>query len=60
MIVDKSGNIFDDRRKKEDRRKIDVKVTNEKRKGDRREEKNKPKKRQIKNVGIMKNLHFLY
>lgn len=45
MIVDKSGNIFDDRRKKEDRRKIDVKVTNEKRKGDRREEKNKPKKR---------------
>ena len=38
MIVDKSGNIFDDRRKSNDRRKKDVKVGEEKRKGNRRED----------------------
>ena len=38
MIVDKKGSIFEDRRKTEDRRKKNVQVPTDTRKGTRREE----------------------
>lgn len=38
MVTDKSGKIFEERRK-EDRRKKDVKVSEERRKGERRKSK---------------------
>ena len=42
MIVDKKGNLFEDRRKnKEDRRKVEIDKTGGRRKEDRRKEENK-------------------
>lgn len=38
MVTDKTGKIFEDRRK-EERRKKDVKVSNDRRKGERRKSK---------------------
>lgn len=38
LVMDKSGNLFDDRRKKSDRRKTDKKVENDKRVSKRRED----------------------
>ncbi len=38
MIVDKEGRIFENRRKQEERRKKDVKVEKDRRKGERRKE----------------------
>ena len=44
MIVDKKGNLFEDRRKnKEDRRKVEIDKTGGRRKVDRRKEDNKIK-----------------
>lgn len=44
MIVDKKGNLFEDRRKnKEDRRKVEIDKTGGRRKEDRRKEENKIK-----------------
>ena len=44
MIVDGKGQIFEDRRKKQDRRKEDKTVENDRRKVDRRKENNKIRK----------------
>ncbi len=44
MIVDKSGNIFEDRRKQDERRKVSIDATGGRREKQRRKDVTKPKK----------------